>query len=229
MDGVRPARVCALENAPRTMELIKKVGGDVDKAVEVALENGKRARPDIDDMTLLSYRHAIRSTFKWTANGLPLIEPSHKLAASLMATSIPSEITAHGALETSPWSTFAVTWWPMLWPGRPVKQPRLAVLHWAVNSTPRPSHPDETIAYGYMNLNKLHDREPEAILRAIESQDPTFFDTYPRAEGTDLDDAFKKAAIGEAMKAFYRHGLSAYGKPGLRKKPIPTGTPLTAL
>ncbi len=108
MDGVRPARVCALENAPRTMELIKKVGGDVDKAVEVALENGKRARPDIDDMTLLSYRHAIRSTFKWTANGLPLIEPSHKLAASLMATSIPSEITAHGALETSPWSTFAV-------------------------------------------------------------------------------------------------------------------------
>lgn len=120
-------------------------------------------------------------------------------------------------------------WWADLWPGRPVKQPRVAVLQWAMNSTPRPSHPDETVAYGYMNLNKLHDREPEAIVRAIESQDPSFFETYPRSDGTQPDDTFKKGAVGEAARAFYRHGLSAYGKPNLRKKPAPSGTPLATL
>lgn len=109
------------------------------------------------------------------------------------------------------------SWWAACWPGRPVKQPRVAVLHYAVNSSVRPSAPDESVAFGYVNHNKFHDREPELVLRAIESQDPHFFDSYPRKAGTVLDEAYKKAIVGEAATAFYRHGLSAYGKPGLRK------------
>jgi hypothetical protein len=107
-------------------------------------------------------------------------------------------------------------WWAEVWDKRPLKQPRLAVLQFAMNSTPRPSAPNETIAFGYMNLNKFHDRESLAIVEAIEAIDPTFFDTYPREASTTFDVDFKKAQVGEAAKAFYRHGLAAYGKPGLR-------------
>jgi hypothetical protein len=40
----------------------------------------------------------------------------------------------------------------------------------------------------------------------------------------------KRAAIGEAARSFYRHGLSAYGKPGLRKQsPSTPNAPLGAI
>jgi hypothetical protein len=103
------------------------------------------------------------------------------------------------------------------WSKRALKQPNAAVFQFGMNSTPRPTAPDETIAFGYMSLNKFHDREPEAVLATIEALDPNFFDSYPRKPGTKLDAAFKKAAIGELARAFYRHGLAAYGKPNLRK------------
>jgi hypothetical protein len=116
------------------------------------------------------------------------------------------------------------------WAKRGIKQPWIAVFHYAMNSTPRPSAPDETIAFGYMNLNKFHDREPEAVVKTIEEVDPNFFDDFPRKPTTALDSAFKKAAVGELARVFYRYGLSAYGKPGLRKQPAPTpGTPLAAI
>ncbi len=122
-------------------------------------------------------------------------------------------------------------WCSGCWEKRGRKQPRIAVFQFAMNSTPRPTAPGETIAYGYMTLNKFHDREPEELLKEIEKIDPEFFDDYPRKPSTPLDDAFKRAAIGELARAFYRHGLSAYGKPNLRKPPtpVPTGTPLATL
>lgn len=83
-----------------------------------------------------------------------------------------------------------------------------------------------------MNLNKFHDREPDAVLEIIEEKDPKFFDTFPRKKGTKLTTAFKKAAIGEAARAFYRHGMAAYGKPKLRKPappPPPPPKPLATL
>ena len=79
-----------------------------------------------------------------------------------------------------------------------------------------------------MNLNKFHDRESLAIVEAIEILDPTFFDSYPRGPSTIYDMDFKKAQVGEAAKAFYRHGLAAYGKPGLRSATDSTA-PLAAL
>jgi hypothetical protein len=124
------------------------------------------------------------------------------------------------------------SFWAGLWPKqRHPKQPRLAVLQYAMNGTMRPTAPGESILYGYMTLNKFHDREPEAVLKVIEGLDSDFFAAYPRREDTILDDEFKKAVIGEAARAFFRHGLSAYGKPKLRKTadPIPAGSPLVTL
>jgi hypothetical protein len=116
------------------------------------------------------------------------------------------------------------------WTKRGIKQPWIAVFHYAMNSTPRPSAPNETIAFGYMNLNKFHDREPEAVMKVIEEIDPNWFDNIPRKPTTTLDAAFKRAALGELARIFYRYGLSAYGKPNLRKQADPApGTPLAAI
>jgi len=128
-------------------------------------------------------------------------------------------IQEHEPLSTQPnlLSAEKRAWTMVPWSKRALKQPNAAVFQFGMNSTPRPTAPDETIAFGYMSLNKFHDREPEAVLATIEALDPNFFDSYPRKPGTKLDAAFKKAAIGELARAFYRHGLAAYGKPNLRK------------
>lgn len=101
--------------------------------------------------------------------------------------------------------------------GGGLRQPNIAVFHHAMSTTPRPSSPDDSVAFGYMELAKFHDREPEAIVTAIEAIDPAWFDDYPRKPGTKLDDRFKRAVVGELARTFYKYGLSAYGKPGLRK------------
>lgn len=123
------------------------------------------------------------------------------------------------------------TWWAGLWDKRGLKQPRLAVFQFAMNSTLRQTASNETIAWGYTNLNKFHDKEPEAVLTAIEKLDPTFFESYPRRTSTTYDLTFKKNVISEAARTFYHHGLAAYGKPKLRKQTDsnPVGTPLAAL
>ena len=108
-------------------------------------------------------------------------------------------------------------WCSEPWEKRQARQPRIAVFQYAMNATRRPSNPDETIAYGYMVLNKFHDREPEAVLRAIQELDPNYFDSYPRKPDTELTEVFKKAIIAELARVFFRYGLAAYGKPGLRK------------
>ncbi len=93
---------------------------------------------------------------------------------------------------------------------------RLAVFHYAMNSTVRPTDPSQTIAYGYVQGNKLHDREPELLVQVILAQDPNFFDSYPRKPGAPVTMDLMKTAVSDAARAFYRHGMPAYGKPGLR-------------
>lgn len=111
-------------------------------------------------------------------------------------------------------------WWTTQWK-EGFDQPRVAVLHNTMNTTPRPTKPDQSIASGFMRLNKFHDRESGEILKAILELDPHFFDTYPRLGIDPLTgdqfQLFAKAVIGEAAQAFYRFGLTAYGKPRLRK------------
>jgi len=97
-----------------------------------------------------------------------------------------------------------------------LKQTRVMALHAAMNTLPRPTSPGESIGYGYQRNNKFHDREPAAIREFLEQVDPSFFDSYPRRASTEFTDKSKEAAIGEAARAFYRHGLAAYGKPLLR-------------
>lgn len=97
------------------------------------------------------------------------------------------------------------------------KQSRIMVFHHAMNTTPRPTNPGEMIGYSYTQNNKFHDREPEEILKSIQAVDPHFFKTYPKKPSTPLDGAFIKGVIGELARTYYRYGLPAYGKPGLRK------------
>jgi len=142
-------------------------------------------------------------------------------------------IQEHEPLSSEPglMSADKRAWWAGAWEKRALKQPRMAVLQYAMNSTRRPTAPDETVAYGYVSLNKFHDRESLVVLKTIETLDVQFFDSFPRKSTTALDETFKKAIIGEACRAFYRHGLSAYGKPGLRKhsEPLDPENPLATL
>ena len=117
-------------------------------------------------------------------------------------------------------------WCAQPWRKTGMEQPRIAVFQTAMNTTPRPTNPKESIACGYMKLNKFHDRESGEIWKAIEKLNPHFFDTYPRRSGTKLTETFIRAVIGEIAQAFYRHGVAAYGKPKLRKN---SNAPLAAI
>lgn len=123
------------------------------------------------------------------------------------------------------------TWWWAQWSKRPSpKQPRQAVLCYVASATMRPSAPNETILFGYLHSEKgLYDGEPEALLQAIEDLDSEFFDTFPRKPETALDATFKKAAIGDAMRAFFRCGIPAHGKKNLRKEAVPQSGPLATI
>jgi hypothetical protein len=127
--------------------------------------------------------------------------------------------------SSEPMSATKQAWWASAWPKKlPLKQPRVALFHYAMNGTLRPTEPTETMAFGYTNMKKFHDRESGIILDVIEAQDPDFFSTFPRKPGTELTPEFKRAAIGEAAKAFYHHNQAAYSKPKLRKQ-TPSSTP----
>lgn len=99
-----------------------------------------------------------------------------------------------------------------------IGQIRVAVLQHVMNTTPRPTYPDHSLALGYCLHEKFHDREPALIVREIEAIDPAFFDEYPRSRKSQpMTEKEKSAAVGEAARAFYRHGAAAYGKENLRK------------
>jgi len=109
-------------------------------------------------------------------------------------------------------------WWAAPWrrPTPGLQQPRMAVLHFVMNTTPRETAPAESIAFGYLRNDKLHDREPAALLRAIAAIDPNFFEGFPQKLGTSADRVLA-FALSDAIRAFYRHGLHAFGIPGRRK------------
>ena len=99
----------------------------------------------------------------------------------------------------------------------PLKQSHLLVLQSVMGITARPTDPSESIEFGYQNKLKFHDREPELIVEGIEDMVPDFWADYPRQDmKKPMTMQEKKAAVGEAAKAFYRHGLPGYGKPALR-------------
>jgi len=108
-------------------------------------------------------------------------------------------------------------WCNKPWTKGQLEQPNIAVVLDRLFKTPRPSNPKQSIARGYTSLNKFHDREPEVALKAIEEIAPDLFNDYPRKPKTIFNDAFKKAAIGELARTYLRYGLSAYGKPDLRR------------
>ena len=118
-------------------------------------------------------------------------------------------------LYASPWGKNGQTW--------------IMVFHHSMNTTARPTNPNQKIGTGYQINNKFHDRESGVIVDAIEKIDPKWFDPYPRKPTTVLDFEFKKAIVGELARVFYRFGLSAYGKPGLRKQTEEPNAPLGAL
>ena len=100
----------------------------------------------------------------------------------------------------------------------PLAQPRLALLHHVMNTTPRITDSSQSIAVFYMSpeTGKFHDREPGLIVQRIEETAPAFFDEFPRRDTTPMTAEAKKAAVGRAAKAYYRLGRAGYAKPALR-------------
>jgi hypothetical protein len=92
-----------------------------------------------------------------------------------------------------------------------------------VSSLSRPTHPEQTIWHGYSVNEKLHDREPEAIVKELERRWPDFFVGFPMRTGIaqnarSVSSTIKKAFVGDWCRTHIRLGLRAYGKPGLRSK-----------
>ncbi len=104
------------------------------------------------------------------------------------------------------------TWWWSAWScANGPKQPRLTLLQFAMNSETRPTAPEETIAYGYVNNRKFHDREPGIVLAVMEAADAWFFKDFPRDDfAKPMTDAHKRAVIGMAARTFYRCGQPGY-------------------
>jgi hypothetical protein len=108
------------------------------------------------------------------------------------------------------------SWCDQPWSKRGKKQPMIGVFLFVVMGNTRPSNEDETLAFGYVSLNKFHDKEPELIVQKIEEIDPEWFNSFPRKPSTPFDLKFKKAVVGELAKQYLRRGRAAYGKPDLR-------------
>ena len=112
------------------------------------------------------------------------------------------------------------SWWDQLWRVSGLKQSRKVVFQHAMNTTARPTHPGESVEYGYVSNLKFLNYEMTAVVEKILALDSRFFETYPRRKNTKFGMNFMRAVVGEAARAFYRHGLTTYGKPELRKQPL---------
>lgn len=100
----------------------------------------------------------------------------------------------------------------------------LAVLHmtWVAHNGAR------TVLDSYeSDLDKPHDREPQAVLNALIRMHPDFWKGYPSvgpregSEASKLPEAeyrerIEKARIGKAARVFIRGGKRGYAKPNLR-------------
>jgi hypothetical protein len=88
-----------------------------------------------------------------------------------------------------------------------------------ISSLPRPTSPDQTIWDGFYKNEKLHDREPDAVVCALEQRWAGFWEGFPVRGSINFDK--KKAFVGEWCRAYIRGGLRAFGKPTLRTQDEP--------
>jgi hypothetical protein len=87
-----------------------------------------------------------------------------------------------------------------------------------MTTTPRPTKPSMSIYDMALLGKKLHDREPAALIKAVENTWPCFFD-YLEDGLNEVGAAKKKAAfISRFITYHFHHGVSRYEKPKLRKK-----------
>jgi hypothetical protein len=88
-----------------------------------------------------------------------------------------------------------------------------------LTSTLRPTDPTRTLWNSVYTKMKFHDKEPELVVEELEKRWPGFFVGLPTRTGPTRTPTLdqKKEIIGEWAKSHIRLGLSAYGKPGLRK------------
>lgn len=103
---------------------------------------------------------------------------------------------------------------------------RCAAIANVLTRTARPTNPSQTLWDSlFINL-KFHDREPDLVVKVLEEQWPNFFDLMPVRGGSVITIEKKKELVGEWCRSFIRLGLSAYGKPGLRKTATRAGSDL---
>lgn len=111
--------------------------------------------------------------------------------------------------------------WASFWSGSSLQQSKLMVFQHAMNTTPRPTNPSQSIGYAFQKQEKLHDREPALLVAEMEALDPHFFDEYPRQDMSQpMSMSAKCAAVGVAARHFYRHGIAGRSAlPGLPGDP----------
>lgn len=94
---------------------------------------------------------------------------------------------------------------------------RCAAIANVMTSTPRPTNKAQTIWDSVWINNKLHDREPQAVVDALEKRWSNFFDDFPARRS--VTDKVKREFVGEWARAHINYGLRQFGKPALRSKP----------
>ncbi len=91
---------------------------------------------------------------------------------------------------------------------------RLVLFLNVVSIVKRPTELKQSIVDGYLVNCKLHDKEPELIVHALQEKTSDFFHGMPN-RGT-IAMTSKKAMVGQIMQSYINLGLPKYGKPGLR-------------
>jgi hypothetical protein len=92
---------------------------------------------------------------------------------------------------------------------------RLAMIFNTMSSTARPTDSSQTVFDQAFTGEKLHDKEPGAIVDRLESKIPGFFNGLPKRTD-ECTDKQKKQLICDIIRHFLHLGVRKYGKPGLR-------------
>ncbi|MFA5767619.1 MAG: hypothetical protein WC919_06880 [Candidatus Paceibacterota bacterium] len=95
---------------------------------------------------------------------------------------------------------------------------KLTALMNVLTSTPRPTNPNMTLFDQAVLRQKLHDREPEILIRELEERWPDYFIDLPVQKGTVVTRAKKGSFISLFITSFLHHGIPRYEKPNLRGK-----------
>ena len=147
-------------------------------------------------------------------------------------------------------SAAKLSWWNTPWKNGPIPAvPRWMLLLSVMAKTPCAASPQASVLLKYLQRDKFHDEEPQAIVEQILERDPNFFwdfpmrnnlyaDTFGEAASDkpkpdwfkDSNEAVRKilkwmrATVGEAAIHFAKAGQAGYGKPALRaEQPVEIG------